>query len=293
MLRWSSVQLMSMGRVCTCGHTAGAGLPLALHRLHHLLGAVGHGGAVEQRRQRRGDAVGAGELAQHLDARHRQARVEELVHDLQHAAALAEHGAQRLQLGVAGPARRHRAQVLLDVDVARRHARRRRRRGRPAAGRTSRRSPPRWPAGGRRRRARRGAARSGRQAGATFRAMSAATASTMPSNDSPQRQSTPCSNAAAGISSISRNMREKRSRWAGRTGAMLERAVAGDDRRDAVLDGRVGVRVEQHLGVVVGVGVDEPGGHDLAGGVDDTRAASPSVRPTLTMRPPATPTSPR
>ena len=46
-------------------------------------------------------------------------------------------------------------------------------------------------------------------------------ASTMPSNDSPQRQSTPWSKAASGISSIRRNMREKRSRCAGRTGARL------------------------------------------------------------------------
>ncbi len=51
--------------------------------------------------------------------------------------------------------------------------------------------------------------------------MSLAIASISPANDSPQRQSTPLSKAAAGISSISRNMREKRSRSAGFTGAML------------------------------------------------------------------------
>ena len=51
--------------------------------------------------------------------------------------------------------------------------------------------------------------------------MSLATASSIPPNDSPQRQSTPVANASSGISSMRRNMREKRSRWAGRTGARL------------------------------------------------------------------------
>ena len=55
----------------------------------------------------------------------------------------------------------------------------------------------------------------------TLRARSSATASSIPPNDSPQRQSTPLSNAASGISSMSRNIRENRSRWAGRTGARL------------------------------------------------------------------------
>ena len=54
-----------------------------------------------------------------------------------------------------------------------------------------------------------------------FSAMSLATASTMPANESPQLQSTPSLNAASGISSISRNIAENRSRCSGRTGAML------------------------------------------------------------------------
>ena len=41
MLRWSSVKLMSIGRVCTCGHTAGALGPDPLDGGHHLVDAVG------------------------------------------------------------------------------------------------------------------------------------------------------------------------------------------------------------------------------------------------------------
>ena len=59
------------------------------------------------------------------------------------------------------------------------------------------------------------------RSGATFSARSDRTASSIPPNDSPQRQSTPTSKASSGISSISRNILENRSRWAGRTGAML------------------------------------------------------------------------
>ena len=47
-----------------------------------------------------------------------------------------------------------------------------------------------------------------------------------------------------------------------------QRAVAGDDGGDAVLDRREGIRVEAELGVVVRVRVDEPGRHDPAGGVE-------------------------
>lgn len=48
--------------------------------------------------------------------------------------------------------------------------------------------------------------------GATFNAMFSASAPSQPPNPSPQRQSTPASNAAAGISSIRRNMLLKASR---------------------------------------------------------------------------------
>ncbi len=47
-----------------------------------------------------------------------------------------------------------------------------------------------------------------------------------------------------------------------------EAAVAADDRGDAVDVRRRGQRVPEELGVVVGVGVDEAGAHDEAGGVE-------------------------
>ena len=47
-----------------------------------------------------------------------------------------------------------------------------------------------------------------------------------------------------------------------------EPAVAGDDGGDAVEARRGERRVPEHLGVVVGVDVDEAGGHDAAVGVD-------------------------
>jgi len=59
---------------------------------------------VEQRRQGGRDAVAPGQIAEHLDARHRETGVEELMDDLEHPALLGEHGTQRLQLLV--PAQR-------------------------------------------------------------------------------------------------------------------------------------------------------------------------------------------
>ena len=47
-----------------------------------------------------------------------------------------------------------------------------------------------------------------------------------------------------------------------------EPAVAGDHRRDAVEAARRGVRLERELRVVVGVRVDDAGGHHLPVGVD-------------------------
>ena len=110
MLRWSSVQLMSIGRVCTCGHTRGARGPLALDGGHHLV-------ARRRARPRCGRAATAwsGCRASRDSSPSISTRdtvrlgVEELVDDLEHAAALAEHRAQRLELGVLGPAARHRA----------------------------------------------------------------------------------------------------------------------------------------------------------------------------------------
>ena len=51
-----------------------------------------------------------------------------------------------------------------------------------------------------------------------------------------------------------------------------EAAVAGDHGGDAVEARRRQRRVPEHLGVVVGVDVDEAGGDDAAGGVDDRGA---------------------
>ena len=52
-----------------------------------------------------------------------------------------------------------------------------------------------------------------------------------------------------------------------------QRAVAQQQRRDAAADGLTQAGVEQHLGVVVGVHVDEAGQDPLAVGADDVRAA--------------------
>ena len=56
--------------------------------------------------------------------------------------------------------------------------------------------------------------------GARLSAVSAAIRSTSPSKLSPQPQSTPCANAASGISSMRRNIAENRSRSEVRTGAI-------------------------------------------------------------------------
>ena len=69
MLRWSSVQLMSIGRVCTCGHTRA---PSATSRSTAAITwsrAVGRGVAVEQRRQRGGDAVAAADSSPSISTR--------------------------------------------------------------------------------------------------------------------------------------------------------------------------------------------------------------------------------
>ena len=52
MLRWSSVQLMSIGRVCTCGHTRAPRGPRPLDGGHHLVGR-------RRRRRRCGTAATA------------------------------------------------------------------------------------------------------------------------------------------------------------------------------------------------------------------------------------------
>ena len=58
-----------------------------------------------------------------------------------------------------------------------------------------------------------------------------------------------------------------------------QRAVAGDHGGDAVLDRREHQRVEQQLGVEVGVRVDEARGDDVAAGVDDPLGRHAVERP--------------
>ena len=72
-----------------------------------------------------------------------------------------------------------------------------------------------------------------------------------------------------------------------------EAAVAPDDRGHPVQGRGAGRRVPGQLGVVVGVEIDEAGGHVEAVGVDHVRAAVSSVAPTATTRPPVTATSAR
>ena len=56
-----------------------------------------------------------------------------------------------------------------------------------------------------------------------------------------------------------------------------EPAVAGDDARDAVPAGGAERRVPEHLRVVVGVDVDEPGAHDVARGIELPPAVEPGT----------------
>jgi hypothetical protein len=121
--------------------------------------------------------------------------------------------------------------------------------------------------------------------GATFNAMLPASASSQPPKPSPQRQSTPASNAASGISSIRRNMRLNAVALIAAQRRQRQRAVARHHGGDAVLDGGERVRVEAQLGVVVRVRVDEPGGDDRPV-ASITRCASPARPPTATTLPP-------
>jgi hypothetical protein len=116
------------------GAAARAASTAADHHAHHAL-VVGVG--VEQRRQRGGDAVAQRQVGELLDAGDREVGVEELVDDLQHGVALAEHGRQRVEL--LGPAQRlgtgrYVSSMSTKLVLT---GRRPRRRGRRAAGRTS------------------------------------------------------------------------------------------------------------------------------------------------------------
>ena len=95
----------------------------------------------------------------------------------------------------------------------------------------------------------------------------------------------------ASMSSTFSRVRAISSRSLGRRRGDREAAVAGDDGGDAVEARRRQRRVPEHLGVVVGVDVDEAGGDHAAGGVELVVAVRSS--PISTIRPPSIATSAR
>ena len=97
-LRWSSVKLMSIGRVCTCGHTAAPRARARATASITLTTPWWFGIGVEQRRERRRDAVAKREVVELLDTGDGDVGVEELGNDLEHRVELAEHGGQRVEL---------------------------------------------------------------------------------------------------------------------------------------------------------------------------------------------------
>ena len=222
---------------------------------------------MEQRRQRGGNVESPRQVAQHLHSRHGQVGVEELVDDLQHAAALAQHSAQRLELGVLGEAAGNGQHVVLDIDVAGRQADSAGLEARPqqvahrgdlvggggAAGVVAHhvqpddRVPDQW---------------------CHVQGDVVGNASSIASKPSPHCQWTPSANAASGISSISRNMRENRSRCSVRTGAMLsEQFPVTTVVTPCSMDGNA-YGSKQQLRIDVGVRIDESGGDDQSGRVD-------------------------
>ena len=76
---------MSIGRVCTCGHTAAPRRTCRLDGGHDPADAAWVGVGVEQRRQGGGDAVAQRQVGELLDAGDGQVGVVELVDDLQDA----------------------------------------------------------------------------------------------------------------------------------------------------------------------------------------------------------------
>ncbi len=227
------------------------------------------------------------QVAEHLDAGDRQVGVVELVDDLQHAAALAEHGAQRLAARRARPSGTAPGACPPRCRRSSSTGRRRRRRGSRAAGRTSPRSRRPSPAGGRRRPSRTGAAPSGRRAarrsarGSPASGVDHAVERLAPAPVDALRRTPP-----SGISSIRRNMRREAVAVRRRTGARLSEQLPVTT---VVMPCSIAGKAygsKQQLGVVVRVRVDEARRDDLAGGVDHSRVASASGRPTDTMRSP-------
>ena len=270
MLRWSSVQLMSIGRVCTCGHTRAP----AAHSRSTAAITLSHASGTALLWKIGESVVGmpcSRDSLPSISTRDTvRPGVEELVDDLEHATALTEHRAQRFELGVLGPAARHGVEVLLDVDVARRHADRARVealaqqvahrrdlfRGRgPAHVLAEHREA---------------------QHGVTDERGEVEREVALQRVDHPAERLTPAPVDALGERRLGHlldepeHAREPLAQRRGH-GSEAQRAVASDDRCDAVLDRRIRVRVEAELRVVVRVRIDEARRHDLAGRVDDPR----------------------
>ena len=230
--------------------------------------AVVVGVGVEQRRQRGGDPVTQRQVGQLLDAGDRQLGVVELVDDLQDRVALAEHGRQCVELGRCGPPARHRAVGLVDVDEAgaqadragvETHAQQVGHRGHLV--------------GGRRPLLGLGAHHVHPQHGVTDERRHVQ-GDVLGERVEPAAEPFPPAPVDAGIEGRFGHLLDQAEHAAERIPLLgpqrcqRQRAVAGHHGGDAVLDRRKGVRVEAELRVVVGVGVDEPGGDHTPGGVE-------------------------
>ena len=104
--------------------------------------------------------------------------------------------------------------------------------------------------------------------------------------------STPARRASTGIASTRASSRVRKSRSSGAAGASvspqlpLTAVVTPCKRR------RAQGRIPEELGVIVGVQIDEPRGHDQPFGVDGDLGPARSSRPTSAIRPSTIPTSP-
>ena len=94
----SRLKLMSIGRVCTCGHTRAPRANCSATRASTRGTLSRRRGRVEERRERGRDAVRERQLGELVDARERDVGVVELRHHLEHAAELAEHRRERVEL---------------------------------------------------------------------------------------------------------------------------------------------------------------------------------------------------
>jgi hypothetical protein len=253
-------------------------LPLFLYAPEHARNHVRERLVVEQRRERRGDAVLQRERGELVDARDRELGVEELVHDLQDLAVLREHAAERVELGGVAPAARHWAQALVHVDE----------RGAEADATALERLVEH-------------AAHRGDLVGggdALIRGIAHhehadhAVADERRDVDAeplfgeglrPRREALAPGPVDADAEVFRRHLldlaehADERVALAGAQRRERERAVARHDRRDAVLDGRLRVRIPAELRVEVRVRVDETGGADAAARIERARARRPAV----------------